>query len=58
MGFQMTLLEMLENNLNQCPDKTAIIYKDETFTYRDFDHQAQMLANFLVSHGLVKGDRV
>lgn len=58
MGFQMTLIEMLEENVSKYPDKTAIIYKDETFTYRDFGHQSQMLANFLANHGLVKGDRV
>src|SRR5210317_84151 len=58
MGFQMTLIEMLEENVSKYPDKTAIIYKDETFTYRDFGHQSQMLANFLANHGLIKGDRV
>jgi len=54
----MTLIEMLENNVNNCPDKPAIIYKDESLAYRDFGFQAQMLANFLANHGLVKGDRV
>ena len=54
----MTLIEMLEKNLSKCPDKTAISYKDQTMTYRDFGLQSQMLANFLANHGLEKGDRV
>lgn len=54
----MTIVEMLERNARLYPDKTAIIYENSRISYRTFYEKASTLANFLISMGLKKGDRV
>lgn len=54
----MTIVEMLERNARLFPDKTAIIYENSRVSYRTFYESAITLANFLISIGLKKGDRV
>lgn len=54
----MTIVEMLERNAKLFPDKTAIICDNSRVSYRTFYERAITLANFLISIGLKKGDRV
>lgn len=54
----MTLVEMLERNARLFPDKTAIISGCTRVSYGMFYEGAITLANFLISKGLQKGDRV
>jgi long-chain acyl-CoA synthetase len=54
----MTIVDMLEQNSRFFPDKTAIIYNDLRVSYRVFYERVNTLANFLISMGLKKGDRV
>jgi len=54
----MTLIEMLEKTSESFPEKTAIIHKNEKITYNDFRQKSKALADFLISSGLKKGERV
>jgi acyl-coenzyme A synthetase/AMP-(fatty) acid ligase len=54
----MTLVEMLERNARDIPDKVAIIYQDLRMTYRELNEAVNRLACALPDLGLKKGDRV
>ncbi|MEO6997352.1 MAG: AMP-binding protein, partial [Terracoccus sp.] len=40
------------------PDRPALLFRDRTWTYRELDDAVSRAADFLLGHGLVKGDRV
>jgi feruloyl-CoA synthase len=48
--------DILKSNARRYPDKTAIIFKDTRYTYREFNDRINRLANGLVNSGLRKGD--
>lgn len=54
----MTIVEMLEKNAKFFPTKTAIIYKELKISWKEFYEQSNALANFLISIGIKKGERV
>lgn len=54
----MTLVEMLERNARELPDKVALIYKDLKLTYRELNAQVNRLAHALLDLGAQKGDRL
>jgi long-chain acyl-CoA synthetase len=56
--MDMTIVEMLERNARLFPEKTAIISGNSDVSYRTFYERSITLANFLISMGLKKGDRV
>lgn len=56
--MNMTIVEMLERNAAILPEKTAIICGNSKISYREFHEKSRTLANFLISIGLKKGDRV
>ncbi|MEX0429702.1 class I adenylate-forming enzyme family protein [Nocardioides sp. DS6] len=39
-------------------DRTAVLFDDESLTYREVDEAANRIAGFLAAHGVRKGDRV
>lgn len=55
---QLTPLLLLERSAEVFPDKVAVIYRDETTTYRDFHATTTRVARALVSSGVAPGDRV
>jgi len=50
--------EFLNIAVTICPDKIAIIYEDERFTFRQLNDRVNRLANSLRKLGVCKGDRV
>ncbi|MGD9078738.1 MAG: AMP-binding protein [Desulfobacterales bacterium] len=50
--------EMLENTVRAYPERTAVIYKDEEFTYNELLEHIYRLANGFSRLGIVKGDWV
>ncbi len=54
----MTLVEMLEKNAAEIPDKIAIIFHDVQISYRELNNRVNVLAGALRDMGLKKGDRV
>jgi long-chain acyl-CoA synthetase len=56
---QVTMLhEFLERNVVNCPDKIALIVRDQRLTWADIGRQSAQLANKLQSVGVQRGDRV
>lgn len=54
----MTLVEMLEKNAREFPEKKAICYHDFMVTYRELNETVNRLTHALLEMGLKKGDRV
>ena len=54
----MLVHDFLENSAKRLPDKTALIFQDQRFTYRQIDERSNQLAHALIKAGLKKGDRV
>ena len=54
-----TLDEVVRNTVARYPDKVALIFEDQTLTYREFDRLVNNLAGALIKDcGIRKGDRV
>ncbi len=47
--------DLLEECVSRVPDKMFLRYRDESFTYRQMDDNANRMANFLLSRGGAKG---
>ena len=54
----MTLVEILEKNARETPEKTAIIFHDIKINYRELNDTVNKLSNSLLEMGFGKGDRV
>ncbi|HQD52569.1 MAG TPA: AMP-binding protein [Bacillota bacterium] len=52
------VFEYLRFNANKFPESKAIIYYGKTISYRELDESSDRFANYLISKGLGKGDRV
>lgn len=48
----------LEKSAKNSPKKIAVIYKGESFSYKEFDEKCNKIANALIAKGLKKGDKV
>ena len=54
-----TLDELLRNTVGKYPDKVALIFEDESITYRELDRLVNNIAGALINDcGIQKGDRV
>ncbi|TAK34144.1 MAG: hypothetical protein EPO21_10575, partial [Chloroflexota bacterium] len=54
----MNLATYLERNAARKPDKIALIFKDQRYTFRDYNEQANRVAHGLRKLGIRLGDRV
>ncbi len=54
----MNVGSLLTMQANKFPDRTALIYENNRFTYRQFNQRSNQIANALLRFGLQKGDRV
>jgi len=54
----LTLGLLIERNARHHGHRTAILYEDRSLTWREFDHWANQIANYLVAEGLTKGDAI
>ncbi|TAK34568.1 MAG: hypothetical protein EPO21_09230 [Chloroflexota bacterium] len=55
---KMNLAASLERHAAQSPDKLALVFKDRLYTYREYNEQANRVANGLRELGIKRGDRV
>jgi len=53
-----TLADVLAPAMAIAPDKIALIFEDQTFTYREIDAAANRIANGLIGLGIKPGERV
>jgi long-chain acyl-CoA synthetase len=54
---QLQLESFLEESARRFPEKTALIFERERFTYRDIEESANRLAHAMIERGLRRGDR-
>lgn len=54
----LTPVEFLTRSAFVYPDKTAVVYKDKKYTYKQFAERIYRLANALKEQGVSKGDKV
>jgi malonyl-CoA/methylmalonyl-CoA synthetase len=54
----MNLINLFDLSLVGRKNKTALEFGDETFTFGDINLRSNRMANFLLSKGLVAGDRI
>lgn len=52
LGYLLTL------NANQYPEKTALVYKNQRFSYRELNEKVNRLAHSMMDLGITKGDKV
>lgn len=57
-GFEKPLYSILDNTAREYPDATFTIFNGAKRTYSQTKETADRLANFLLSKGIKKGDRV
>ena len=53
-----TLTALLDRAVARHPDGAAILYENDSLTYRAFDEQVRRAAGFLAAQGIGAGDRV
>jgi len=53
--IDMSWADLLEEQARKIPDKTMLLYRDEAFTYRQMDENANRVANYFVKLGGGKG---
>src|SRR5687768_10318508 len=53
-----TLGDFLDEMASRFPENEAIVFKEERYTYKDFQDQANRIAKGLIKLGLKKGDKV
>lgn len=56
--MKTTIGSLLEEKAKAYPEKEAIIFKDERWTYSQLNEEAERLAYFLKQRGIKKGDKV
>lgn len=54
----LTPISFLKRNAVVYPDKTAVIYNDKRFTYKEFNRRVNRLASALKQNGIKKNDKV
>ena len=57
-GYEKPLFSILDNTVNEYPNQVYTIFNDATRTFAQVKDTADRIANFLVSRGIQKGDRV
>ncbi|MDD5712790.1 MAG: AMP-binding protein, partial [Smithellaceae bacterium] len=53
-----TLVDIVRNGSNFFPQRVAVVYEGQRYTYREFNERINRLANALVKLGYKNGDRV
>ena len=54
----MNVGQILSFTANKFPDRIAILFEDQRFTFREFNERANRFAHVLLKKGLRKGDKV
>lgn len=54
----MRLFDGLEKNARNQPNRTAIVFKDKTYTYKEYNERVNQIANALIHFGVKRGDHI
>lgn len=55
---EIGMFEMFKNTVKKYPEKPALIYEGQTWTYRQMDIAVERLARAFAQNGLTAGDRI
>src|ERR671916_1699017 len=55
---ELTPVDFLRRSAYMFPDKTAVVYGERRYTYRELEERVNRLASRLREEGFQKGDRV
>ena len=55
---KVDVVTLFRRAVNDYPDRTAVVYEDRSYTYKELDEITERLASFISSKGLGKGDVV
>ena len=55
---EMILTDLCRRNASRFPDKTAVVFEDIRYTFKEFQERTNRMANALLRIGIKKGDRV
>lgn len=58
MALHLTVGESLLGSVRKYPDKTALVFQDRQFSFRELNARVNRVAQLLLGMGLAKGDRV
>ena len=53
-----SVIDLIEAQAERTPNAIALYYRDEQLTYRDFNAQANQVANYLLATGIQPGARI
>ena len=54
----LNLVSVFEHRAKETPDKKAIIFGDQSFSFAQVEAMVNKVANGLISKGIQKGDKV
>ena len=54
----MVIGDVVKRNAKRYPDKTATVFEDNKYTFKEFNSRVNSLANALSDMGVQKGNRV
>ncbi|WP_246370378.1 non-ribosomal peptide synthetase, partial [Mesobacillus zeae] len=55
---EKTVIDVIDEQVNEQPNATALVYKDSFLTYGEMNRRSNQLAHYLERKGVAKGDRV
>ncbi|TCI85724.1 non-ribosomal peptide synthetase [Tenacibaculum sp. M341] len=53
-----TIVSIFEKKAQEYPEKTAVVFEDETLSYKEVNNLANKIAHTLLNKGVVRGDKV
>ncbi|SFR69994.1 non-ribosomal peptide synthetase, partial [Anaeromicropila populeti] len=53
---EQTVTELLEQQVEKTPNKTAVVYHEKSLTYEELNEKSERFATFLKNRGVGKGD--
>ena len=58
INLDKSIVEIIEQNVIQNPHKTAVIFDDQIFAYKEINEKANQIARLLIEHGVLEEDIV
>jgi acyl-CoA synthetase (AMP-forming)/AMP-acid ligase II len=55
---ELVFHETLRRNVKRFPDRLAVVFEDNRYTYKEFNAKINRLANALIGLGVKKGEKV
>jgi amino acid adenylation domain-containing protein len=53
-----TVLDLFKNQVQQVPNRVAVLFEDDCLTYQELHERSNQLANCLINKGIKKGDLI